>query len=199
MRTMMGRGIRSGLLGLALALAGTAVAVAKGVPVEFPPTGSDLVFVRTVGSHSETVHWRVQGEEQYKGRPVYRLQDGKDYALYDAQTKSWVATFQHGRLKVVSPHNGQLSSPLWVGKRWQSRFMYTKSDGSQVEERREWVVQSHGPVTVPAGTFDAYRIVSPGKVLTINLWYAPKVKFFVKRTTSGMISIEQKLIDYTLD
>ena len=197
MQSVAWRVIRSGLFGL-LMLAGAGAAFAKGVAVEFPPAGSKLVFSRTIGAHSETVRWRVKGEEDYQGRRVFRLEDGKDYALYDAKTKSWVATFQHGRLKAVSPHNGQLSSPLWVGKRWESRFMYTKADGSQVEERREWVVEARESVTVPAGTFDAYRVASPGKVLTIHLWYAPKVKFFVKRTTSGMISIEQKLLDYAL-
>jgi hypothetical protein len=198
MRMLNGRRFGFGVLGLVLGLAATAVAVAKGVAVEFPPAGSKLVFSRTIGSHTETVRWQMKGQEEYKGRQVYRLEDGKDYALYDVQTKSWVATFQQGRLKVVSPHNGQLSSPLWVGKSWQSRFMYTKADGSPVKEKRKWVVEAHEPVTVPAGTFDAYRVVSPGKVLTIRLWYAPKVKFFVKRTTSGMISIEQDLVDYTL-
>lgn len=166
------------------------------VDVGFPAPGTVLVFEERSGQGSEATAWRVEGEVQYEGGRAYRLTAGEDEMLFDAGTKGWIATRSGGKTKAVSPHNGQLSSPLWVGKEWESRYLYERRDGSQSEQRRHWRVEGRETVRVPAGEFDTYRVVSAGKVLTITLWYAPAIDFYVRRTTTGMVDVEQVLVDY---
>ena len=49
-----------------------------------------------------------------------------------------------------------------VGKKWTDRYRITWSDGSSSDVEYEHKVVSREKVTVPAGTFDAYRIEGDG-------------------------------------
>lgn len=50
--------------------------------------------------------------------------------------------------------------PLSVGKQWTSTHMVTlHNSGSMVQMTINWKVESWGEVTVPAGTFKAYKLV----------------------------------------
>lgn len=50
--------------------------------------------------------------------------------------------------------------PLSVGKQWTSTHMVTlHNSGSMVQMTINWKVESWGEVTVPAGTFRAYKLV----------------------------------------
>jgi len=50
--------------------------------------------------------------------------------------------------------------PLVVGKQWTSRHMVTvHNSGMTVPMTIDWKVESWGDVTVPAGTFKAYKLV----------------------------------------
>ena len=50
--------------------------------------------------------------------------------------------------------------PLRVGKQWTSTHMVTlHNSGSMVQMTINWKVESWGEVTVPAGTFKAYKLV----------------------------------------
>jgi hypothetical protein len=187
-------------LALSLCLLGANPGARAGeeVAVGFPKAGTRLVFDRTVGDQRETVTWIVIDETAHQGRTVLRLISDVGYEYYDSETKSWVATMLHDKLQEVSPHNGQLSSPLRVGKSWQATFLYTRRDGSKAEQKRTWEVEARETVTVPAGSFDAFRIRSSDDALTITLWYAPELNFYVKRVTEGMVQAEQLLVDYRM-
>ncbi len=186
------------LLAFCLLVAGLAAQAEEEVTVGFPKAGTRLVFDRTLGDERETITWIVIDETAHRGRTVLRLISDAGFEFYDAETKSWVATMLHDRLQEVSPHNGQLSSPLWVGKSWEARFLYRRRDGSQAEQHRTWTVEARETVSVPAGSFDCFRIRSQGEALTITLWYAPELDFYVRRLTEGMVQAEQVLVDYRL-
>ncbi|MCW9057664.1 MAG: hypothetical protein OQL11_02145 [Gammaproteobacteria bacterium] len=186
------------LLAFCLLVAGLAAQAEEEVTVGFPKAGTRLVFDRTLGDERETITWIVIDETAHRGRTVLRLISDAGFEFYDAETKSWVATMLHDRLQEVSPHNGQLSSPLWVGKSWEARFLYRRRDGSQTEQHRTWTVEARETVSVPAGSFDCFRIRSQGEALTITLWYAPELDFYVRRLTEGMVQAEQVLVDYRL-
>ncbi len=49
-----------------------------------------------------------------------------------------------------------------IGKRWKSQFVVTFPDGSRFFNESESVIQALERITVPAGTFDAYRIYQRG-------------------------------------
>jgi len=85
----------------------------------------------------------------------------------------------------------ELSFPLEVGKTWQQDYVgFTADDGVRWTASAAWLVSAYESVTVPAGTFDAYRIERTETwgpemyhlgVHAIS-WWAPDVKAFVKRT-----------------
>lgn len=185
---------------LALCLLGTGVSAENGERVEvgFPEAGTRLVFDKVTGDKRETIAWTVVDATAHRGRVVERLISNAGFEFYDKETRSWMATMLHGKMHEVYPHNGQLSSPLWVGKSWPAKFLYTRRDGSQAEQNRTWTVEARETVSVPAGNFDAFRIRSSSDTLTVTLWYAPEIKFFVKRVTEGMVHVEQVLMKYHL-
>jgi hypothetical protein len=51
---------------------------------------------------------------------------------------------------------------LTLGKRWSTRFMTTFPNGTSVAAEFNFVVAARENVTVPAGTFNAYRIDGVG-------------------------------------
>jgi hypothetical protein len=192
--------VRRGVWVLLLCLlgAGAAAADAEQVAVGFPKPGTRLVFDKTSGDRTERLAWTVVDETAYRERLVLRLISNAGFEFYDLETKSWMATMLHGKMQEVFPHNGQLSSPLWVGKSWPATFLYTRRDGSQAEQKRSWTVEARETIRVPAGSFDTFRIRSSGDNLTITLWYAPELQFFVRRVTEGMVQVEQVLVEYRL-
>jgi hypothetical protein len=70
---------------------------------------------------------------------------------------------------------------LFVGKKWQTRFNQKRADGTTYTFQYDLKVVSRGPITVPAGTFDAYKIeargfnMTDGTYLERNIWVAPGV------------------------
>lgn len=176
-----------------ISLAATAAA-REEVEVGFPAAGTELTFEKRIGDKTDTIKWISVDITQYKGRAVNRLISDRGFEFYDVETKSWIATMLDGKLKEVTPHNGQLSPTLWVGKSWSAEHLYTRRDGSQAQQQRTWTVEARETVEVPAGSFDTLRIKSEGKSLTITLWYAPALNFYVKRLTEGVMHIEQQLL-----
>jgi hypothetical protein len=90
-----------------------------------------------------------------------------------------------------------LSFPLEVGKRWRysSEWLF-KAKGSKGTILNEVAVVGHESVTVPAGTFDAFKLVAKGQLggtspinsrydaeLTTTYWYAPAARAIVKSVT----------------
>ncbi len=83
--------------------------------------------------------------------------------------------------RVLSPVDVRYHWPLWVGKRWECGFVDRARGGQALPMRASYVVEGLDRVTVPAGAFDALRIVRTlrldldGDWLTRTqvLWYAP--------------------------
>jgi hypothetical protein len=90
-----------------------------------------------------------------------------------------------------------LSFPLEVGKRWRydSEWLF-KPKGSRGTISNEVAVVGHERVTVPAGTFDAFKLVSKASLggnsptgtfyagdIVATYWYAPAARAVVKSVT----------------
>lgn len=67
----------------------------------------------------------------------------------------------------------------------------------EVKPHRRWGVTVQETLEVPAGRFDTLRVESPGEPLSITLWYAPAIHFYVRRETRGMVNVTQELVEYS--
>ena len=79
--------------------------------------------------------------------------------------------------------------PLAVGKTWNQQFAYNTEANTPVHNDVTAKVVATEKVTVPAGIFDAYKVVVERKyqsqyvsgTITETRWYAPQAKNYVRR------------------
>jgi len=70
---------------------------------------------------------------------------------------------------------------LYVGKRWKSEFRQARTNGIRYTFRYTLRVVAREKITVPAGTFDAYRIEAEGfnmqlsASLSRKIWVVPGI------------------------
>lgn len=100
----------------------------------------------------------------------------------------------------IKPFVPQLSFPLAVGKAWEGSYEWTNLQGVTGSTTLKVKVLGREQVTVPAGTFDAFKIEYQGSFTRSGsfgtgsmhsvYWYAPAVKRIVREeyrdtTTTG--------------
>jgi hypothetical protein len=122
----------------------------------------------------------------HEGKPVYRLSDGTDIRIFDKATRNYVASLRDGKERIaVSPHDGTVSWPLFVGKSWRSTFtIHNRDRGRSDTVGVSWKAEAYEDVTVPAGTFKAFKLVStPGmnNASYYTIWYVPDPGLVVKQ------------------
>lgn len=116
--------------------------------------------------------------------------------------------FKRGEtIETFSPPVRVFVWPLEAGRRWEARAEATAMvrGGGQNTTRifRAFVVEREETVTVPAGTFLAYKIVERDEkgVLREESWYAPAVKWYVRRvlyTAEGKEEARAELVAFTI-
>jgi len=75
----------------------------------------------------------------------------------------------------------------YLGKRWSSRHRYVATSGNNFSTEYDFKVVAREKITVPAGSFDAFRVEGHGWTrgeagslqLTMHYWVAPGVRRFV--------------------
>jgi hypothetical protein len=155
--------------------------------VAFPSPGTRWVTRTTDQSGVvSTLTLTALEEGAYEGKPVYRLSDGTEIRIFDRATRNFVATVRDGKERIAaSPHDGTLSSPLWVGKSWRSTYtLHSRDRGRSDTVGVSWRAETYEEVTVPAGTFKAFKLVStPGvnNASYYTVWYAPDPGLVVKQ------------------
>ncbi|MCF8157303.1 MAG: hypothetical protein K9K35_14970, partial [Rhodoferax sp.] len=98
---------------------------------------------------------------------------------------------------------------LIVGKKWHTRFKQSRPNGIQYTFQYDLKVAAKERVTVPAGTFDAYKIeargfnVDLGAYLERNIWVTPGINSDIAheilvRLRNGVIeqNDRQELVSY---
>jgi len=90
----------------------------------------------------------------------------------------------------IKPYVPQLSFPLAVGKTWSGEYEWKNRQGIYGTSDIKVKVLARETVTVPAGTFDAFKIESQGSYRRSDssgvgsmrslYWYAPSVKRIVR-------------------
>ena len=199
---------------IALAAAGCATDTGPAVEIIMDPdapvtegpgnygVGSTFVFDHTLNGETVQMTQTIVDRVKHEDREVYVLSDAVAYrdpgnpcdgangALFDVEDDSWVGCTKDGKLLgSTTPHNGRYNWPLQVGKSWQTKYFWSDKvihpdwSGSNWEER---TVVAWEEVTVPAGTFMAYKIVrtktsweTTSEDVEMS-WYAPEIPVTIK-------------------
>jgi hypothetical protein len=161
-----------------------------------PPAGTVMTYHRkssgSLGQFDGPVVWTF-GPTTWQGRPVLSMASPQAGAnLHDPATLGLVAVLgRNGAPQQSYDPPIDYQWPLQVGKTWSSNHVVTmQASGARVPVRIDYQVESWGEVTVPAGTFAAYKLrwtTSLGE--TETRWVAPAqaiatVKRHVERPAS---------------
>jgi hypothetical protein len=112
--------------------------------------------------------------------------------VYNPTTLNPIGTIKGGKVtRIQRPEFAMFSWPLWVGKTWDTAHSTVNFErnggGGWLTPHRK--VAAYEDVTVPAGTFKAFRIEqTPGSGYSADsstYWYAPAVKVIVKAEYSS--------------
>lgn len=190
----------------------------KARPAEKPPVEKPL-------TRAERPQWRVGYQWQYawtdpsgKGtivKEVVREESIEDVAgfvvkrgasedFYTKDVLGLLATMSGGRLTVKRSAPFQpLAWPMEVGKEWTNSYVVQRADGSSETQVSRVVVKKIERVSVPAGSFDAFKteIYNTRSMTLLNeYWYAPAVKWFVKSRVYNPEGVrEEELSSFRLD
>jgi len=90
----------------------------------------------------------------------------------------------------LSPVDVRFHWPLWVGKKWRCEYVDSTAGGAMLRIEAAYLVEGLDTVVVPAGTFQALRIVRRATLKadgeqfldrTTFRWYAPSIGLEVRR------------------
>ena len=202
------RGRRQGLAAVVVAVATLAAGYGEAVQATQAGASAPQAERPTLeGGYSLTFTNPKVGEwdDIYRGKEgsllvfedVYR---GKSFKWYTTEDLNTVKSVGRKTEFENDPHNGTFNFPLFVGKKWT--HYYTNTVGTTVAQRTAWAeVKAYEQVTVPAGTFWAYRIEAVNQRIDRPLpayqtyWYAPDAKTTVKYY-SRELGWEYELVKY---
>jgi hypothetical protein len=156
------------------------------------PTGTVTTYLRrssgSLGAGEGQVVWKDEAESDWQGRrvlPVASPQAGT--VLYDAANDDVVALFTPGGTLGASfdPPVPWYRWPLAVGKTWTSAHTMTlPAQQRKVDFTMSFKVEAHEDVTVPAGTFKAYRVVGTSSLGDVETrWVDPALGALTIRRT----------------
>jgi len=143
-------------------LAGCAAAPPKAERYVAPPPGSSWTYAtRNSGSYgSGDTRLTVRlAEATWDGRKVHSLQTTLQHQLQDENAALIAVTTPAGQVLVRYDPPIGYRFPLEVGKTWrQDHVATTVVNGQKYAFTSTWTVEAVEDVTVPAGTFRAWRI-----------------------------------------
>lgn len=157
-----------------------------------PKPGTKLVYRTTAQNGTVRTATFVVEERMYESRPVLAAVtlDKSSARLYERETGHWFTSLDKDGKEEwrTAPALARTKWPLVVGDRWQASWAYyNRKNGQSTSPISEaWVVEGVEEVTVPAGTFTAFRLQStPLRNLAFELthWYAPEIGANVKEIT----------------
>lgn len=137
----------------------------------------------------------------------------KDKTVLRYFTREWnIVDSDDGK---YDPYYPEFKFPLAAGATWTEKYTYLPASGVASSGFVKATVSAQEKVTVPAGTFNAYRIdrdqevrgnTDTAVVTTTHMttWYAPAVRRFVRRdwtvTRDGRVrsKTSMELVEYTL-
>lgn len=164
MSTWNGRSA-SGLGGVALCvafIAGCASPPPKAERYVAPPVGATWkVQVSSTGSYGNASKQEVQVSMRdvvVEGKPYHRFDSGGNATLQNDSVAVFMVLGPGDRplMRYEPPLGYQF--PLEVGKTWTQDIALTVGGTTKVPMQAQWKVEAYEDVTVPAGTFKAWRV-----------------------------------------
>jgi len=152
---------------------------------EFPSVGTKYTYKIVTEKGSYKRSFVVIEDGTFEGKKVHRVSilGRNEMLIYDKESKNWVGkVFDDELVKGAKPNEDLYRFPLFVGKKYKSEY-YLNSKVMSGNISRTVVVKSFENVTVPAGTFKAFKIIAKRKGLKDTYWYSPKLKLYLKRIT----------------
>jgi hypothetical protein len=209
--------MKSTLLGFAAALVllGAASAAVAPVPAPDVHVGDSWKFRTLDGFTNETQFESTQRVVDLNDREIvielHNLTKDKTAVRYF--TREWNAVdTDDGK---YDPYYPEFKFPLTAGAAWSEKYTWIALAGAVSSGFVKATVSAPEKVTVPAGTFDAFRIDRDQEIRGNNesavvtnthmtTWYAPAVRRFVRRewtiTRDGRVrgKTAMELVEYTL-
>lgn len=149
----------------------------------------------------------TKGERAWGGRQVNTYSSSQGIILAEPESGRWIAMIGPGD-KLLLGYDPPLGYelPLEVGKTWTKSYRLTLATGQILSSDTSWKVENYGDVTVPAGTFQAFKVTcSFSTGVEQTTWFSPEVGNFVKvresRTTgyrAGPGTTEQELVSFNV-
>jgi len=202
--------VASAGLMVTLASGGCAVMAPKAERYVAPAVGATWVTARrdtgSYGSASVQLAGRFLGEQMWQGRKVIAF-EGQEFTLLAYPTGDWVAQVKGSTPLVSWDPPLSWDWPLDVGKTWTRTYRVTIHASKQtipLEVRQK--VEAYEDVTVPAGTFKAFKISTSDTLGNENLaWFSPELGIFVKQSlrrtakhSAGPGARETELVSQTI-
>jgi hypothetical protein len=154
----------------------------------WPPAGSTwTTSLKVSGSFGSGVREETlesMGEVDWEGRRVMGIHiRGRAQLLFDMERRIVAQTRDGKTIQTYHPYEALYEWPLFVGKSWSSDFQVKNLEHNRTGDYKYvFTVEAFEEITVPAGTFKAFRIrrsTSPRD--TFVHWYEPRLGVEVKR------------------
>ncbi len=153
-----------------------------------------------------TFVWVVTAETEVEGLASYIVRVGSRemaFAKGDG-TLGWHVQKVDGVLvEHASPPPIEYTWPLYVGKSWEYSYHWEGIRARQTQQRtHRCTVEATESITVPAGTFQTFRVACTNLVRerTHTYWFSEAVKMFVKdRTYFSYGERNRELMSYKVD
>lgn len=172
--------------GVALLLS-AGCSMAPNRPNMAAPGSTWVAEVRNTGSFgNQTMRTssRSAGEQTWQGRKVFVYENLTlgTKLVTEPESGRWIAIAK-GDAPTMSwnPSIGW-DFPLEVGKTGTRKYQFTNHANKQVSDYEStWRVEAFEDVSVPAGTFKAYKVVTSDTLGNQNVtWWSPELSIFVK-------------------
>jgi hypothetical protein len=152
----------SGLAVASLLLSGCASSPPVADRYVPPPVGATVEYHMTntgsFGNGTGIVTMKVS-EFAWEGRPVRRYDTPSGATLQSPQAGTVAVLDRSGQPVMRYNPPLDLQFPLVVGKTWTSDHELTVGAATKMPMKTTWKVESYEDITVPAGTFKAWRVV----------------------------------------
>jgi len=179
----------AGGVGMVLAAAGCSLMEPRSERYEPPVAGTTYENARrdtgSYGSSSVRIPSRYLGEISWQGERVHAFESSEQTFHGTVGDRFAFIRAVKGDSPLVTwnpPAGWEL--PLVVGKKWKRQYtmtLHTAARAIAVEDAQE--IEAFEDVTVPAGTYKAWRVRTVDNQGNENLhWYAPALGIFIKQS-----------------
>jgi hypothetical protein len=149
-------------------------------------------YLWEISGRREPFVWIVAADADVDGLPSYVVRAELRVGLKEmvfvkghGQLGWYMEKGGNGHRKRASPPNFYLAWPLEVGQSWEYTYTWEAQGQPTLQQTRRCTVKGQEVVTVPAGTFQTFRVVCTNQrdEPVYVYWFAEAVKMFVKDRT----------------